>query len=180
MLFWGRAVLRPCCPKALGGPGEALGRGLGGLGVGGGVAGPLVPIGPIDYCSYILYILYYGSSLIWPGGLFLGINTSHGAYPCHLPKLHAVILTGWQHSCWRLSFRRVARPLCYTKSSSRLYNLNRYTNSQVTWSCVWSHLHRRQQHSFMAQYQYTSLQNWYLIIHNSIRINENLHFIQAL
>ena len=35
-------------PGALGGPGEALGRGLGGLGGGRGVAGPLVPIGPID------------------------------------------------------------------------------------------------------------------------------------
>ena len=44
-------------PGALGGPGEALGRGLGGLGGGRGVAGPLVPIGPIDYCSSILYIL---------------------------------------------------------------------------------------------------------------------------
>ena len=34
-------------PGALGGPGEALGRGLGGGWGGKGVAGPLVPIGPI-------------------------------------------------------------------------------------------------------------------------------------
>ena len=59
-------------PGALGGPGEALGRGLGGLGVGGGWLDPwsllalLIPIGSI------LYILYYGSSLIYGRGPFFG------------------------------------------------------------------------------------------------------------
>ena len=57
-------------PGALGGPGEALGRGLGGLGGGRGVAGPLIPIGPIDPIGSILYILYYGSSLIYGRGPF--------------------------------------------------------------------------------------------------------------
>ena len=46
-------------PGALGGPGEALGRGLGGLGVGGGWLDPcsllalLIPIGSILYILYM-------------------------------------------------------------------------------------------------------------------------------
>ena len=54
-------------PGALGGPGEALGRGLGGWGVGGGWLDPwsllalLIPIGSILYILYMdcLWILTY-------------------------------------------------------------------------------------------------------------------------
>ena len=80
--FWVRVVLGPCCPKALGGPGEALGRGLGVVWGGWGVAGPLVPVGPIDWCSYILYILYCGSSLIWPIGPFGTQECLYDEPPC--------------------------------------------------------------------------------------------------
>ena len=44
-------------PGALGGPGEALGRGLGVLGGGRGVAGPLIPIGPID--PYWIHFVHF-------------------------------------------------------------------------------------------------------------------------
>ena len=67
-------------PGALGGPGEALGRGLGGLGGGRGVAGPLVPVGPIDpYWFHFLHFVLWIRTYLWPWAIcwYIVLRPSH-------------------------------------------------------------------------------------------------------